>query len=75
MDLILELLRADICYSIRRLLPADLKVAFKGRQFDGYDVLPSDNPFYEDFPVAKNERFGGINVTPYLTYDRFVRSF
>ncbi|XP_065221924.1 probable ATP-dependent RNA helicase DHX34 [Planococcus citri] len=72
MDLILGLLRADICYSIRRLLPADLKVAFKGRQFDSYDVLPTDNPFNEDFTIEKNEHHGGIKVTPYLTYDSVI---
>lgn len=70
MDLILQLLRADICYTIRRLLPADRKVAYVGRQPESDLPLPSDNPFYEEFAIVRNEYYGGIRVTPYLTYDR-----
>lgn len=67
MDLILKLLRADIGYTIRRLLPADLKgytsLLEEHVQMDG------DNPFYDDFEMSRNMKYGGVNVTPFLVYN------
>lgn len=73
MDLILELLCADICYTVRRLLPADLKILFIG--FD--ESVPvselGDNPFSDEFEIVRNKCHGGIRVTPFLTYNRCAK--
>lgn len=69
MDLILKLLRADVCYTIKRLLPADLKKSASLRNED--EISPTeDNPFYDDFPIVKNAKYGGVDVAPFLTYNR-----
>jgi hypothetical protein len=68
MDMILKLLRADIGYTIRRLLPADLKGY---ASLLGGESVPTegDNPFYDDFVMAKNTKYGGVDVAPFLTYN------
>lgn len=73
MDRILELLRADICYTIKRLLPADLKT-FSNLRNTGTDASanPSyhNNPFYDEFTIVPNEKYGGITVAPFFVYNR-----
>ncbi|KAK7573392.1 hypothetical protein V9T40_010583 [Parthenolecanium corni] len=72
MDRILELLRADICYTIKRLLPADLKT-FSNLRNTGTDASanPSyhNNPFYDEFTIVPNEKHGGITVAPFFVYN------
>lgn len=73
MDRILELLRADICYTIKRLLPADLKT-YANLRSTGTGISASlrcdDNPFYDEFTIAPNEKYGGITVAPFFIYNR-----
>lgn len=73
MDRILELLRADICYTIKRLLPADLKT-FMNLRNSGTDSSAisryDNNPFYDEFTIVPNEKYGGITVTPFFIYNR-----
>ncbi len=70
MDLILGLLRAEICYTIKRLLPADLKTYTSLRQDN--IAFDDSNPFYDEFEMKKNEKFGGITVAPFFIYNRLV---
>lgn len=68
MDLILKLLRADVCYTIRRLLPGDLK-GYTALLNNEEIPLSDDNPFYDDFPMVRNGTYGGIDVAPFLIYN------
>lgn len=69
MDLILELLRADLCYTIKRLLPADLKI-FANIQPNDNVSFTDNNPFCDEYVITKNEKYGGINVTSFFVYNR-----
>lgn len=68
MDLILKLLRADIGYTIRRLLPADLK-GYTSSLVEEQVTTEGENPFYDDFTMSKNTKYGGVDVAPFLTYN------
>ena len=63
----MKLLRADIGYTIRRLLPADLK-GFTSLLED-HVQMDDDNPFHDDFVMSRNPKYGGVDVTPFLTYN------
>lgn len=74
MDRILELLRADICYTIKRLLPADLKTFSNLRNYSTDTSTSScydNNPFYDEFTIVPNEKYGGITVAPFFIYNRY----
>lgn len=66
--------RSDIQYTVRRLLPADLK-AFANTRLVENDVVfdTSSNPFSEEFAAVKNEKYGGIDVTPFLVYNGYEK--
>ncbi|XP_058118070.1 probable ATP-dependent RNA helicase DHX34 [Anopheles ziemanni] len=78
-----QFMNTEVCYTIKKLLPADLKSLFKGPQrlVDGDDdddheriELPDPNPFAEDFQPIYNETKGGIHLTENVTYGCIVET-
>ncbi|KFB40810.1 AGAP001338-PA-like protein [Anopheles sinensis] len=77
-----QFMNTEVCYTIKKLLPADLKSLYKGPQrvdFDDDDTqerveLPDPNPFAEDFQPIYNETKGGIHLTENVTYGCIVET-
>ncbi|XP_046400213.1 probable ATP-dependent RNA helicase DHX34 [Ischnura elegans] len=69
---IVQVMHAEVFYSIRRLLAADLKCMYIGpvESDDGLSgVQGIKNPFREDFECKPDPKKGGIQWTEYLTYN------
>lgn len=59
----------EIFYTIKRLLPADLKTLYKGLREENYESLLLDpNPFSESFTCILNDVKGGVFVTENISY-------
>ncbi|XP_068622478.1 probable ATP-dependent RNA helicase DHX34 [Battus philenor] len=60
----------EVVYTIKRLLPGDLKVLYHG----GDDAHPTvePNPFQQGFECRANEKKGGIYVTDNIVYNCVV---
>ncbi|XP_039961333.1 probable ATP-dependent RNA helicase DHX34 [Bactrocera tryoni] len=64
---LIDFISANVSYTIKRLLPADLKSLYtqqKVSNFEAFDV----NPFAADYTVSHNEEKGGINVLENVVY-------
>lgn len=70
-SLLIKTMNFKVLYSLKRLLPADLKTTFVG---PGVNLHLGDNPFDKEFCLAPDEQVGGTKLTPYLTYDCLVDS-
>jgi len=64
-----QFMNAEIGYTMKRLLAADQKVMYVGPS--GEDVsFTGPNPFCgDDWQVCEDDKYGGIRLAPYLTYD------
>lgn len=63
-----QFMNAEINYSMKRLLAADQKVMYIGPS--GEEVLfNGPNPFSDDWQVCEDDKYGGLRLSPYLTYD------
>ncbi|XP_027848814.2 probable ATP-dependent RNA helicase DHX34 [Aphis gossypii] len=64
-----QFMNAEIGYTMKRLLAADQKVMYIGPS--GEDVsFTGPNPFCgDDWQVCEDDKYGGIRLAPYLTYD------
>ncbi|XP_031621594.1 probable ATP-dependent RNA helicase DHX34 [Contarinia nasturtii] len=63
-------MNSEILYTIKRLLPADLKTLYVG-PMDDYSELLSQfkpNPFADDFECTPNDVKGGIQITDNILY-------
>lgn len=60
-------MHTNIPYTIKRLLPADLKTIYVGSRNN--DVIIEPNPFQSDFKSTPNVAKGGIYVTETITYN------
>ncbi|XP_053681351.1 probable ATP-dependent RNA helicase DHX34 [Anopheles nili] len=74
-----QFMNTELCYTIKKLLPADLKSLYKGPQLEveGDEQcmeLPIPNPFAEDFQPLYNETKGGVHLTENLTYGCIVET-
>lgn len=59
----------EIFYTIKRLLPADLKSLYKGLRDEEYaPLLLNPNPFSEHFTCVLNDVKGGVFVTENISY-------
>jgi hypothetical protein len=59
----------EVFYTMKRLLPADLKTLYKPQSTEDSDhLLLSPNPFADDFECIFNSTKGGVYVTPNITY-------
>ncbi|KAG7203421.1 hypothetical protein KM043_013488 [Ampulex compressa] len=64
---LIEYMHTTIPYTIKRLLPADLKTIYVGN--GGNNVCINSNPFDADFEVVTNNIKGGCYVTDNITYN------
>uniref|UniRef100_A0A182U3Q7 RNA helicase n=1 Tax=Anopheles melas TaxID=34690 RepID=A0A182U3Q7_9DIPT len=75
-----QYMNTEVCYTMKKLLPADLKSLYKGpsREEDEEDEermeLPDPNPFAEDFQPLRNETKGGVYLTENITYGCVVET-
>ncbi|XP_011163532.1 probable ATP-dependent RNA helicase DHX34 [Solenopsis invicta] len=64
---LIEYMHTTIPYTIRRLLPADLKMIYVGN--GNNDTSIELNPFQPDFKSIPNVIKGGVHVTDNITYN------
>ena len=64
---LIEYMHTTIPYTVKRLLPADLKTIYVGSGENDMSINP--NPFQPDFPVIANSIKGGARVTNIVTYN------
>lgn len=64
-----QFMNSEIFYTIKRLLPADLKTLYKGKRDEDYEPLKLDpNPFSESFTCILNDVKGGVFLNETITY-------
>lgn len=62
-------MNCEIFYTVKRLLPADLKTLYKGQRDENYESLLLDpNPFSSHFTCVLNDVKGGVFVTENISY-------
>lgn len=59
-------MNTEVCYTIKKLLPADLKTLYVGPCDDLELFTP--NPFAEDFNCVPNTSKGGFYITENITF-------
>ncbi|XP_050459020.1 probable ATP-dependent RNA helicase DHX34 [Cataglyphis hispanica] len=64
---LIEYMHTTVPYTIKRLLPADLKMIYVGS--GNNDTCIEPNPFQTDFKSIPNVTKGGVNVTDSITYN------
>ncbi|XP_076640084.1 putative ATP-dependent RNA helicase DHX34 [Colletes latitarsis] len=64
---LIEYMHTTIPYTLKRLLPADLKNMYVGCEENNTSINP--NPFQPDFTVIPNSTKGGVRVTNIITYN------
>lgn len=62
-------MNSEVCYTIKRLLPGDLKTVYKGPgdSVEGLMEMMSPNPFSDSFSCIENTVKGGVYVTENVT--------
>lgn len=60
-------MHTTVPYTLKRLLPADLKTIYVGCGEN--NILIDPNPFQSDFVVIPNSIKGGVHVTNTITYN------
>ncbi|XP_069697285.1 probable ATP-dependent RNA helicase DHX34 [Periplaneta americana] len=66
-----QFMHTEIVYTLRRLLPADLKIIYVGPGKNEEPVTP--NPFL-DWESIPHPSKGGVRVTPYITFNCLTES-
>ncbi|XP_058062479.1 probable ATP-dependent RNA helicase DHX34 [Anopheles bellator] len=72
-----QFMNIEVCYTIKKLLPADLKAIYKGphvEEDEPKEELPSPNPFAEDFHPIHNNQKGGVYLSEHITYGCIVET-
>ncbi|XP_018399875.1 PREDICTED: probable ATP-dependent RNA helicase DHX34 [Cyphomyrmex costatus] len=64
---LIEYMHTMIPYTIKRLLPADLKMIYVGNGYNDTNIEP--NPFQSDFKSTQNVIKGGVFITHNITYN------
>lgn len=64
---LIEYMHTTVPYTIKRLLPADLKMIYVGS--GNNDTCIEPNPFQADFRSISNITKGGVHVTDSITYN------
>lgn len=62
-------MNTEVFYTIKRLLPADLKTLYTGIEDETSNIImpPNPNPFASDFESVQNCTKGGFYVTENIT--------
>jgi hypothetical protein len=69
---LVDFIHTETHYSVKRLLPGDLKILYSGPDviLDEEEVKDfEDNPFEATFAPKANEKHGGVDLTSYLTFN------
>jgi hypothetical protein len=71
---LVEFLHTETVYSLKRLLPADLKTAYVGR---GLGWVPdiAENPFSESYAAAAQAEKGGMQLHENVVYNCLAGDF
>ena len=70
---LVDFLHTETVFSIKRLLPADIKTAYVGR---GFGHLPDgENPFSDEFAAVPHEEKGGMRLHEHVTYNCLAGDF
>lgn len=64
---LIEYMHTTVPYTIKRLLPADLKTIYVGNGNNNMSI--NLNPFQPDFTIVPNPIKGGVHVTNIITYN------
>lgn len=64
---LIEYMHTTVPYTIKRLLPADLKMIYVGN--GNNDTCIEPNPFQADFKNVANITKGGVHITDNITYN------
>ena len=67
---LIDFVHNDTVFSVRRLLPADVKELYTGR--DPRVSIPSENPLQNDFCPVMHPTKGGVRLSPNITYGCLV---
>lgn len=67
-DGLLSLMRSEVAYRMKRLLPADTNMLYLG---PGGSITSGSNPFSPD-PLKPDPEVGGVYLNSYLTYDCLI---
>lgn len=65
----------EINYTIKRLLPADLKTLYNTINDDITYPEVNPNPFDENFSCFVDEQKGGVWLTDHIIYQRYFLSY
>lgn len=66
---LIDLMSVNIAYTIKRLLPADLKTIYTHKPLPDLETKFQVNPFTEEYKVSANFEKGGINVCENVVYN------
>lgn len=66
---LIEFMSANVSYTIKRLLPADLKSIYTQKPLENADEKFKINPFAKDYKITPNPEKGGINVCENVVYN------
>ncbi|XP_046484972.1 probable ATP-dependent RNA helicase DHX34 [Neodiprion pinetum] len=69
---LIQFMHTTVPYTIKRLLPADLKIIYVGCGENYVEVKP--NPFQSDFECETNSGKGGVRLTNNITFNCLVES-
>lgn len=63
---------SNICYTIKRLLPADYKTTFRTAEEENTSTVPDidPNPFNKDFKCYPHEKKDGLYLTENIIFGR-----
>ena len=64
---LVEYMHTTVLYTVKRLLPADLKILYVSRGLNTENI--ESNPFQTDFQCVPHEVKGGVRLTKYITYN------
>jgi hypothetical protein len=64
----IRFMNVEIGYTVKRLLAADQKIMYAGPSGDKVSFT-GPNPFSDEWQVCEDDKYGGLRMSPYLTYD------
>lgn len=66
---LIDFMSVNVAYTIKRLLPADLKNIYTHKCSEDLEEKFKTNPFAEDYNVTRNMEKGGINICENVVYN------
>ncbi|KAM7349375.1 putative ATP-dependent RNA helicase DHX34 [Cochliomyia hominivorax] len=66
---LIDFMSTNVAYTIKRLLPADLKNIYTHKCVSHVEKKFTTNPFVNDYKITRNMEKGGINISENVVYD------